>query len=291
MKLFRKRPYIPLGPSSTQEEANQKPIVPEGLWKKCPNCSKTIYSKDLGADKMCPHCHYNFRIPASERIDLIVDENSFEEWYQEMPTVNPLNFPGYDDKLAKTKESTGTKEAVIVGKAKIKGNDTVLCVMDSTFFMGSMGTVVGEKLTRAIEQAIALQLPLIIFTASGGARMQEGIMSLMQMAKVSVAVSNLQKAGLPYFTVLTDPTTGGVTASFAMQGDIILAEPGATIGFAGKRVIEQTIKATVPEGFQTAEHLLKKGFIDHIIPRKQLRDKLGFLLELHCPQKVRVMHE
>lgn len=288
MKLFRKRPYIPLEPSSTQEEASQKPFVPEGLWKKCPNCSKTIYSKDLGADKICPHCHYNFRISANERIAMIVDEGTFDEWHANMPVANPLDFPGYEDKLAKTKASTGIDEAVITGKAKITGQETVLCVMDSTFFMGSMGTVVGEKLTRAIEKAIALRLPIVIFTASGGARMQEGIMSLMQMAKVSIAVSNLQKAGLPYFTVLTDPTTGGVTASFAMQGDIILAEPGATVGFAGKRVIEQTIKATVPEGFQSAEHLLEKGFIDHIVPRRQLRSTLGFLLEIHNPQKVGV---
>ena len=291
MKLFRKRPYIPLEPSSTQEEVNQKPIVPEGLWKKCPSCEKTIYAKDLGADQICPHCHYNFRISASERIELIVDSNSFEEWYAEMPISNPLDFPSYTEKLVNTKEKAQTNEAVVVGKALIAGNETVLCVMDSTFFMGSMGTVVGEKLTRAIEQAISLHLPVIIFTASGGARMQEGIMSLMQMAKVSVAISNLQKASLPYFAVLTDPTTGGVTASFAMQGDIIIAEPGATIGFAGKRVIEQTIKASVPEGFQTAEHLLNKGFIDHIVPRNQLRNTLAFLLEIHNPQKARVENE
>lgn len=291
MKLFRKRPYIPLEPSSTPEEVNQKPIVPEGLWKKCPSCGKTIYAKDLGADQVCPHCHYNFRISASERIELIVDGDSFEEWYAEMPISNPLDFPGYNEKLMKTKVKAQTDEAVVVGKAMIKENETILCVMDSTFFMGSMGTIVGEKLTRAIEQAISLQLPVIIFTASGGARMQEGIMSLMQMAKVSAAISNLQMAGLPYFTVLTDPTTGGVTASFAMQGDIILAEPGATVGFAGKRVIEQTIKASVPEGFQTAEHLLNKGFIDHIVPRNQLRDTLAFLLDTHKPQEAGDGHE
>lgn len=291
MKLFRKRPYIPLEPASTQEEASQKPIIPEGLWKKCPNCSKTIYSKDLGADKICPHCHYNFRIDAKGRIASIVDEGSFEEWYQEMPVKNPLNFPGYEDKLASTKEKTGSDEAVIVGKAKITNQETVLCVMDSTFFMGSMGTIVGEKLTRAFEKAVELKLPVIIFTASGGARMQEGIMSLMQMAKVSVAVSNLQQAGLLYIPVLTDPTTGGVTASFAMQGDIILAEPGATVGFAGKRVIEQTIKASVPEGFQSAEHLLEKGFVDHIVPRKKMRETLGFLLAMHSPKKVGVNHD
>ena len=180
-----------------------------------------------------------------------------------------------------TKEKTNMNEAVIIGKAKIEQQELVLCVMDSNFFMGSMGKVVGEKITRAFETATNLHLPVVIFTASGGARMQEGILSLMQMAKVSIAVSNHHEAGLLYIPVLTDPTTGGVTASFAMQGDIILAEPGATVGFAGKRVIEQTIKATLPEGFQTAEHILQKGFIDRIVPRRKLRSVLGFLLSIH----------
>ncbi|MDE1547870.1 acetyl-CoA carboxylase, carboxyltransferase subunit beta [Jeotgalibaca caeni] len=281
MKLFRKRPYIPLQPSYQNDEEVQKPVVPEGLWEKCPNCSKTIYSKDLGDEKICPHCQYNFRISAHERIAMIVDKDTFEEWNSAMPIENPLAFPGYEQKLARTKLSAGIDEAVVTGKALIQGAETVLCVMDSNFFMGSMGKIVGEKLTRAFEQALAEQLPVIVFTASGGARMQEGILSLMQMAKVSAAVANHQAAGLLYITVLTDPTTGGVTASFAMQGDIILAEPGATIGFAGKRVIEQTIKASVPEGFQTAEHLLEKGFIDRIVPRKQLRFVLGHLLAIH----------
>lgn len=281
MKLFRKRPYIPLEPSSAVEEAQQKPVVPEGLWEKCPNCNKTIYSKDLGSEKICPHCQYNFRITAKERISLLVDEGSFEEWDQLLPIENPLNFPGYEEKLKVTKEKTNMDEAVVIGKARIENQELILCVMDSNFFMGSMGKVVGEKITRAFETAINLRLPVVIFTASGGARMQEGILSLMQMAKISIAVSNHQEAGLLYIPVLTDPTTGGVTASFAMQGDIILAEPGATVGFAGKRVIEQTIKATLPEGFQTAEHLLQKGFIDRIVPRKRLRSVLGFLLSIH----------
>lgn len=280
MKLFRKRPYIPLEPSSAVEEA-QKPVVPDGLWEKCPNCNKTIYSKDLGSEKICPHCHYNFRISAEERIKLLVDEGTFEEWDQILPIENPLDFPGYEKKLIQTKEKANMNEAVVIGKAKIEQQELILCVMDSNFFMGSMGKVVGEKLTRAFEAATNLQLPVVIFTASGGARMQEGILSLMQMAKVSIAVSNHHEAGLLYIPVLTDPTTGGVTASFAMQGDIILAEPGATVGFAGKRVIEQTIKATLPEGFQTAEHLLKKGFIDRIVPRRKLRSVLGFLLKIH----------
>lgn len=283
MKLFRKRPYIPIAQIPASKADDQKPIVPEGLWEKCPNCQKTIYSKDLGKDKVCPHCAYNFRIPAYERISSIVDEGTFDEWNALMPKENPLAFPGYENKLKIAKEKTGLDEAVVTGAAFINKHKVALCVMDSNFIMASMGKVVGEKLTRAFERATVEKLPLIVFTASGGARMQEGIMSLMQMAKVSVAVSNHSKAGLLYITVLTDPTTGGVTASFAMQGDIILAETGATVGFAGKRVIEQTIKAKLPEGFQTAEKVLENGFIDKIVARKDLRRALQHLLLLHAP--------
>lgn len=283
MKLFRKRPYIPIAQIPASKADDQKPIVPEGLWEKCPNCQKTIYSKDLGKDKVCPHCAYNFRIPAYERISSIVDEGTFDEWNALMPEENPLAFPGYENKLKIAKEKTGLDEAVVTGAAFINKHKVALCVMDSNFIMASMGKVVGEKLTRAFERATVEKLPLIVFTASGGARMQEGIMSLMQMAKVSVAVSNHSKAGLLYITVLTDPTTGGVTASFAMQGDIILAETGATVGFAGKRVIEQTIKAKLPEGFQTAEKVLENGFIDKIVARKDLRRALQHLLLLHAP--------
>lgn len=283
MKLFRKRPYIPIAQVPASKADDQKPIVPEGLWEKCPNCQKTIYSKDLGKDKVCPHCAYNFRIPAYERISSIVDEGTFDEWNALMPEENPLAFPGYENKLKIAKEKTGLDEAVVTGAAFINKHKVALCVMDSNFIMASMGKVVGEKLTRAFERATVEKLPLIVFTASGGARMQEGIMSLMQMAKVSVAVSNHSKAGLLYITVLTDPTTGGVTASFAMQGDIILAETGATVGFAGKRVIEQTIKAKLPEGFQTAEKGLENGFIDKIVARKDLRRALQHLLLLHAP--------
>ena len=283
MKLFRKRPYIPIAQVPASKADDQKPIVPEGLWEKCPNCQKTIYSKDLGKDKVCPHCAYNFRIPAYERISSIVDEGTFDEWNALMPEENPLAFPGYENKLKIAKEKTGLDEAVVTGAAFINKHKVALCVMDSNFIMASMGKVVGEKLTRAFERATVEKLPLIVFTASGGARMQEGIMSLMQMAKVSVAVSNHSKAGLLYITVLTDPTTGGVTASFAMQGDIILAETGATVGFAGKRVIEQTIKAKLPEGFQTAEKALGNGFIDKIVARKDLRRALQHLLLLHAP--------
>jgi acetyl-CoA carboxylase carboxyl transferase subunit beta len=283
MKLFRKRPYIPIAQVPASKADDQKPIVPEGLWEKCPNCQKTIYSKDLGKDKVCPHCAYNFRIPAYERISSIVDEGTFDEWNALMPEENPLAFPGYENKLKIAKEKTGLDEAVVTGAAFINKHKVALCVMDSNFIMASMGKVVGEKLTRAFERATVEKLPIIVFTASGGARMQEGIMSLMQMAKVSVAVSNHSKAGLLYITVLTDPTTGGVTASFAMQGDIILAETGATVGFAGKRVIEQTIKAKLPEGFQTAEKVLENGFIDKITARKDLRRALQHLLLLHAP--------
>ena len=283
MKLFRKRPYIPIAQVPASKADDQKPIVPEGLWEKCPNCQKTIYSKDLGKDKVCPHCAYNFRIPAYERISSIVDEGTFDEWNALMPEENPLAFPGYENKLKIAKEKTGLDEAVVTGAAFINKHKVALCVMDSNFIMASMGKVVGEKLTRAFERATVEKLPIIVFTASGGARMQEGIMSLMQMAKVSVAVSNHSKAGLLYITVLTDPTTGGVTASFAMQGDIILAETGATVGFAGKRVIEQTIKAKLPEGFQTTEKVLENGFIDKIVARKDLRRALQHLLLLHAP--------
>lgn len=283
MKLFRKRPYIPIAQIPASKADDQKPIVPEGLWEKCPNCQKTIYSKDLGKDKVCPHCAYNFRIPAYERISSIVDEGTFDEWNALMLEENPLAFPGYENKLKIAKEKTGLDEAVVTGAAFINKHKVALCVMDSNFIMASMGKVVGEKLTRAFERATVEKLPIIVFTASGGARMQEGIMSLMQMAKVSVAVSNHSKAGLLYITVLTDPTTGGVTASFAMQGDIILAETGATVGFAGKRVIEQTIKAKLPEGFQTAEKVLENGFIDKIVARKDLRRALQHLLLLHAP--------
>lgn len=283
MKLFRKRPYIPIAQVPASKAADQKPIVPEGLWEKCPNCQKTIYSKDLGKDKVCPHCAYNFRISAYERISNIVDEGSFDEWNALMPEENPLAFPGYENKLKLAKEKTGLDEAVVTGAAFINKHKVALCVMDSNFIMASMGKVVGEKLTRAFERATIEKLPIIVFTASGGARMQEGIMSLMQMAKVSVAVSNHSKAGLLYITVLTDPTTGGVTASFAMQGDIILAETGATVGFAGKRVIEQTIKAKLPEGFQTAEKVLENGFIDKIVARKDLKRALQHILLIHAP--------
>lgn len=281
MRLFKKRDYIPITKSSQQADETDAPKVPEGMFTQCPNCKRAIYGKDLGSEKICPECGYSFRIGAQERIQLTVDSESFEEWNVDIPFENPLDFPGYDEKIKKMQQKTGLDEAVVTGKATIEGVETAICVMDSSFIMGSMGRIVGEKITRTLERALAEKLPIVIFTASGGARMQEGILSLMQMAKISAAAARHSAAGLLYITVLTDPTTGGVTASFAMQGDIILSEPRALVGFAGRRVIEQTIKETLPDNFQLAESVLKNGFIDKIVPRKDLKATLGLLLQLH----------
>lgn len=283
VKLFkRKREYIPIHTNLVQEETESGPVVPDGMFTKCPQCQKSIYTKDLGHDRMCPECGYSFRIRANERIQIITDEGSFEEWDKEMERSDPLGFPNYEEKWKKAQKNSGLNEAVVTGKASINGASTVICVMDSTFMMGSMGHIVGEKITRAVERATSEELPVIIFTASGGARMHEGIISLMQMAKISGALARHSDAGLLYITVLTDPTTGGVTASFAMQGDIILSEPRALVGFAGKRVIEQTIKEKLPEDFQSAESVLENGFIDKIVPRTELKHVLGSLLSIHA---------
>ena len=244
-------------------------------------CKQAIYQKDLGQAKICPNCSYTFRISAKERLDLTVDEGSFQELFTGIKTENPLNFPGYMEKLAATKEKTGLDEAVVTGVSTIKGQKTALAIMDSNFIMASMGTVVGEKITKLFEHAIEEKLPVVIFTASGGARMQEGIMSLMQMAKISAAVKRHSNAGLLYLTVLTDPTTGGVTASFAMEGDIILAEPQTLIGFAGRRVIENTVRETLPDDFQKAEFLQEHGFVDAIVKRTELADTIATLLSFH----------
>ncbi|MGX6961787.1 acetyl-CoA carboxylase, carboxyltransferase subunit beta [Vagococcus xieshaowenii] len=282
MALFKKKKYIKLTPSSNNKEDKQpKPSVPDNLWEKCPSCKKIIYTKDLGTTKTCQHCGYCFRLDCRERLFMTVDEHSFEEWDSDIKVVNPISFPGYEEKLKKMQATTGLHEAVITGQGTIEQQPVVIAIMDSQFIMGSMGHVVGEKITRAFERATDLKLPIIIFTASGGARMQEGIISLMQMAKISAAVKRHAKQGLLYITVLTDPTTGGVTASFAMQGDIILAEPQATIGFAGRRVIEQTIRQELPEEFQKAEFLLKKGFVDKIVARHELTKILAQLLAFH----------
>ncbi|MGM0123857.1 acetyl-coenzyme A carboxylase carboxyl transferase subunit beta [Enterococcus sp. AZ194] len=280
MGLFKKKNYIRINPNRPTQTSNQ-PSVPDNMWAKCPSCKRTLYTKEIGAEKTCPHCGYNFRISAWERLSLLIDEKSFEEWGTDCQTEDPLDFPGYLEKVEKVQEATGLHEAVLTGKATIDQQPIAIGIMDSNFIMGSMGTVVGEKICRLFERAIEEKLPVVLFTASGGARMQEGIFSLMQMAKISAAVKRYNNAGLFYLTVLTDPTTGGVTASFAMLGDIILAEPQSMIGFAGRRVIEQTIKQELPENFQKAEFLLEHGFVDQIVPRAELKQKLVDLLHLH----------
>lgn len=284
--LFKKNKYITVSSrlleDSNKSKEEDKPNIPTGMWVKCEGCGKIIYKQDLeNNNKVCNYCNHHFRLGARERIDYILDENSFNEYDKNIRSSNPLQFEGYEDKLKNNIKNSDIMEAVITGEGKINSLPCVICVMDSHFMMGSMGSVVGEKITRAIERAIKKRLPIIIFTTSGGARMQEGIFSLMQMAKVSGALRKHHEAGLLYVTVLTDPTTGGVTASFAMLGDIILSEPGALIGFAGRRVIEKTINENLPEDFQKAEFLLKKGFIDKIVSRKNLKDTLYKILLFH----------
>ena len=264
-----------------REKPQAKPEVPDELFSKCPGCKHTIYQKDLGSDRICPQCSYTFRISAQERLDLTIDTGSFKELFTGIESKDPLRFPGYQKKLEVIREKTGLDEAVVTGIASIKGQNIALGIMDSNFIMASMGTVVGEKITRLFEYATLEKLPVVLFTASGGARMQEGIMSLMQMAKISAAVKRHSNAGLFYLTVLTDPTTGGVTASFAMEGDIILAEPQSLVGFAGRRVIENTVRETLPDDFQKAEFLLEHGFVDAIVKRRDLPDTIASLVKLH----------
>ena len=284
MNLSKKKNYIKIQTvqATHNNEDIESPSIPDGLWLKCKYCKKTIYNKDIGEYKICPHCGGHFRIGAMERIALLTDENSFEEINGNMCAKNPMGYPDYDVTIKKAQEKSGLKDGVVTGLCTINGFKTVIAVMDSNFMMGSMGSVVGEKVTRAVEKATELKLPIIIFTTSGGARMQEGIISLMQMAKVSAALSKHNDAGLLYITVLTDPTTGGVSASFGMLGDIILAEPKTLIGFAGQRVIEGTINEKLPEGFQTAEFQLEHGFVDKIVRRDELKDTLGKILKIHC---------
>lgn len=254
-----------------------------GKWVKCDSCKEIIYKEELHDNlSVCPNCGKHFRISARRRIKQIIDDGSFVEFDKNLQTTDPLNFEGYTKKIEILQEKTKIDEAVMTGIGKINGIETVVAIMDGNFMMGSMGSVVGEKITRCIERAIEKRLPVIIFCVSGGARMQEGIVSLMQMAKTSAALEKLNNAGLLYISVLTDPTTGGVTASFASLGDIILAEPNALIGFAGPRVIEQTIKQKLPEGFQRSEFLLEHGFIDKIVERKEMKQTLAKILELHC---------
>lgn len=263
------------------------PEVPEGLLRKCNKCGGAIIAEDVKKGHyICPKCGGYFRVHAYRRIEMVGDEGTFEEWDKGLCTRNPLHYKGYEEKIAHLQEKTGLEEAVVTGKVKIQGQDTVIGVCDGRFMMSSMGEVVGEKITRAVERATREKLPVILFTCSGGARMQEGIVSLMQMAKTSAALKRHSDAGLLYVTVLTDPTTGGVTASFAMLGDIILAEPGALIGFAGPRVIEQTIGQKLPKGFQRAEFLVEHGFVDAIVERPKLRETLGEILRMHSRDSV-----
>ena len=265
----------------------QRPEVPEGLLRKCNKCGAAIIAEEVKRDNyICPKCGGYFRVHAYRRIQMVADEGTFEEWDHDLTGGNPMNYRGYEEKVQVLQERTGLKEAVVTGKCEINGSETALAVCDGRFLMSSMGWAVGEKITRAVERATEERLPVIIFACSGGARMQEGNTSLMQMAKTSAALKRHSDAGLLYVSVLTEPTTGGVTASFAMLGDIILAEPGALIGFAGPRVIEQTIRQKLPKGFQRAEFLVEHGFVDDIVRRENLKKTLSDILTLHNYNKI-----
>ncbi len=275
MIVFKKPKYVTV----LQEDKKE---MPEGLWRKCPKCGLIIYKKDMAKNlNVCIKCGYHFRVTVGERLQFTLDEGSFVEFDAELVADNPLAFPNYPEKLAEARQKTGLNEAVVTGEGSILGHRTVLGVMDSHFIMASMGAAVGEKVARAVERACERRLPLILFVASGGARMQEGMVALMQMAKTAVVLRHVNTAGLLYVTVLTDPTTAGVSASFATLGDIIVAEPGALIGFTGPRVIEQTIKQKLPEGFQTAEFLQQHGMVDLVVPRGKIRETLARILILH----------
>lgn len=266
----------------SENPINKKSDMLVGKWIKCDKCGEILYKEEVKANlSVCPNCENHFRISSRRRILQIIDEGTFEEINENLHTNDPLKFDGYVQKLDMLQAKTGIKEAVKTGIGKIEGEKVAIAVMDSNFMMGSMGSVVGEKITYLIEEAIAQKLPVVIFCVSGGARMQEGIISLMQMAKTSAALAKLDEAGLLYISVLTDPTTGGVTASFASTADIVLAEPNSLIGFAGPRVIEQTIKQKLPEGFQRSEFLLEHGFIDKIVPRKEMKKQLAQILKMH----------
>ena len=262
-------------------------IFPEGLMMKCPECRKIHLTKEIQQNqKVCPSCQHHLKMTASERIAVFLDEGTFESFDDHLQTTNPLNFPAYVEKVQVDMKKTGLNEAVLTGKGQLKGQDVIVAVMDSHFRMGSMGSVVGEKITRAIERATEERVPFIIFTASGGARMQEGVLSLMQMAKTSVALKRHSEEGLLYISILTHPTTGGVSASFASIGDYNIAEPQALIGFAGRRVIEQTVREKLPDDFQTAEFLLEHGQLDAIFHRRDMRDKVAMLVRLHAKEGV-----
>jgi len=285
--LFRKpkNQLEDYGKTSVREMREQHPEVPDDMFLSCPACKGTMLAEDVNQNcGVCPKCGHHFKIKVRERMEILLDPDSFAELDAEMTSRNLIEFPGYDKKLQSARNVSGEKEGVVCGTAAIGGFPCAVFFMNGDFMMGSMGTVVGEKIARIFEYAAERQLPVIGWTVSGGARMQEGILSLMQMAKTSGAVKRHSDRGLLYVTVLTDPTTGGVTASFAMEGDVILAEPGALIGFAGPRVIEQTIRQKLPEGFQRAEFLLEKGFVDAIVKRQDQREYLRSLLALHSKE-------
>lgn len=274
-------------PKPSAEETD-KLEIPGGLWTKCPSCSSIVYSRELERNLMvCPKCDHHFRLSVDKRIELLCDRHSFEEFEKELRSNDPLAFRDslkYRDRLKRAEKKTGNADAIRTGRARMDGRRVMLGLFDFAFMGGSMGVVVGDRLTSMIELAIDEHLPVIIVSASGGARMQEGIYSLMQMAKITAALVRLSEKRLPYISLLTDPTTGGVAASFAMLGDVIVAEPGALIGFAGPRVIEQTIRSTLPEGFQRAEFLLEHGMVDSVVERVQLKEHLSTVLELLMPQ-------
>ena len=267
--------------NKVQSNKKSNIYIPIGKWVKCTKCKEIIYKETVRNNlNICPNCGNYFRMHINRRLESIIDKGTYKRFELNIDTDNPLELEDYPKKLKTLREKTKLEEAVACGTGKINGEEVVICIMDSGFLMGSMGAVVGEKITYSIEQSIKLKLPLIIFSVSGGARMQEGIISLMQMAKTTAALTKLDEAGILYISVLTDPTYGGVTASFASLGDIILAEPGAMIGFAGKRVIEQTIGERLPEGFQTAEFLLEHGFIDKIVKREELKNTIYKLIRI-----------
>ena len=274
--------------NDNRADKKNKVSIPRDLLFQCPRCGSSMFMDDfVGASKVCTSCGYHARLTAQERLDLTIDKGTFEEYDADMTSKNPIQFDGYEKKIADLQKKTGLRDAILTGECRIRNKHCVIAVMDSHFMMASMGSVVGEKLTRAFERATQKNLPVVVFAASGGARMQEGIVSLMQMAKTSAAVARHSDKGLLYITDLTDPTTGGVTASFASLGDIIIAEPKVLIGFAGRRVIEDTIRQRLPDDFQSAEFLMEHGFVDMIVPRKNLRRTISRLIRLHTREASR----
>lgn len=272
----RKNKYVTIPSNASKTD------VPEGLMTKCPECKHIGLTKDIIKNKkVCPACDHHYKMTAHERVAIFLDEETFVSMDDHLATVNPLKFPGYTDKIKSDSEKTGLNEAVLTGTGMLNGRKIVVAIMDAHFRMGSMGSVVGEKITRAIEEATKKEVPFIIFTASGGARMQEGVLSLMQMAKTSVALNRHSEKGQLFISILTHPTTGGVSASFASIGDINLAEPKALIGFAGRRVIEQTVREKLPENFQTAEFLLAHGQLDAVVHRSSMKETVSTLVKLH----------